>query len=201
VRPTATRTGGRSSGCDRRSPRGTTDEEARGIARVPRPCGSTGPRSASDVGGQLSCKVEVVGNDPKADESDLMRNTATASCESRARAARPSCSAALPGSSRDRSSPRREGGPTDPWFAVDDIEDVVARLRTHGVELVGELAQCEDTIGSATSATTRASSGWPSSSAEGHRRDRAPKHLPACRARPPMGQGHHTPRHAGWAGR
>jgi len=26
-------------------------------------------------------------------------------------------------------------------FAVDDIEDVVARLRTHGAELVGELAQ------------------------------------------------------------
>jgi predicted enzyme related to lactoylglutathione lyase len=29
-------------------------------------------------------------------------------------------------------------------LAVDDIEDVVARLRTHGAELVGELAQCED---------------------------------------------------------
>jgi catechol 2,3-dioxygenase-like lactoylglutathione lyase family enzyme len=29
-------------------------------------------------------------------------------------------------------------------FAVDDIEDVVARLRTHGAELVGELAQSEN---------------------------------------------------------
>ena len=29
-------------------------------------------------------------------------------------------------------------------FAVDDIEDVVARLRTHGADLVGELAQYED---------------------------------------------------------
>ncbi|HZG69478.1 MAG TPA: VOC family protein, partial [Herpetosiphonaceae bacterium] len=29
-------------------------------------------------------------------------------------------------------------------FAVDDIEDVVARLRTHSAELVGELAQYED---------------------------------------------------------
>ena len=29
-------------------------------------------------------------------------------------------------------------------FAVDDIEDVVARLRTHGAELVGELAHYED---------------------------------------------------------
>jgi hypothetical protein len=29
-------------------------------------------------------------------------------------------------------------------FAVDDIEDVAARLRTHGAELVGELAQYED---------------------------------------------------------
>jgi catechol 2,3-dioxygenase-like lactoylglutathione lyase family enzyme len=29
-------------------------------------------------------------------------------------------------------------------FAVDDIEDVLARLRTHGAELVGELTQYED---------------------------------------------------------
>jgi catechol 2,3-dioxygenase-like lactoylglutathione lyase family enzyme len=29
-------------------------------------------------------------------------------------------------------------------FAVDDIEDVVARLRTHGAELVGELVRYED---------------------------------------------------------
>ena len=29
-------------------------------------------------------------------------------------------------------------------FAVDDIEDVIARLRTHGAELVGEMAQYED---------------------------------------------------------
>src|SRR3712207_2189985 len=29
-------------------------------------------------------------------------------------------------------------------FAVDDIEDVVARLRRHGAELVGEIAQYED---------------------------------------------------------
>jgi catechol 2,3-dioxygenase-like lactoylglutathione lyase family enzyme len=29
-------------------------------------------------------------------------------------------------------------------FAVDDIEDVVTRLRTHGAELVGEMAQYED---------------------------------------------------------
>jgi catechol 2,3-dioxygenase-like lactoylglutathione lyase family enzyme len=29
-------------------------------------------------------------------------------------------------------------------FAVDDIDDVVARLRTHGAELVGEVAQFED---------------------------------------------------------
>ncbi|BCB85840.1 VOC family protein [Phytohabitans suffuscus] len=29
-------------------------------------------------------------------------------------------------------------------FAVEDIEDVVARLRTHGAELVGELVQYED---------------------------------------------------------
>jgi predicted enzyme related to lactoylglutathione lyase len=29
-------------------------------------------------------------------------------------------------------------------FAVDDIEDVVGRVRTHGAELIGELAQYED---------------------------------------------------------
>jgi catechol 2,3-dioxygenase-like lactoylglutathione lyase family enzyme len=29
-------------------------------------------------------------------------------------------------------------------FAVDDIEDVVARLQAHGAELVGELEQYED---------------------------------------------------------
>ena len=29
-------------------------------------------------------------------------------------------------------------------FAVEDIEDVVARLRAHGAELVGEVAQYED---------------------------------------------------------
>ena len=29
-------------------------------------------------------------------------------------------------------------------FAVDDLDDVVARLRNHGAELVGEIAQYED---------------------------------------------------------
>nr|WP_322780483.1 VOC family protein [Frankia sp. Cas4] len=29
-------------------------------------------------------------------------------------------------------------------FAVEDIEDILARLRTHGAELVGELEQYED---------------------------------------------------------
>jgi catechol 2,3-dioxygenase-like lactoylglutathione lyase family enzyme len=29
-------------------------------------------------------------------------------------------------------------------FAVDDVDDVVARLRAHGAELVGEIAQYED---------------------------------------------------------
>lgn len=30
-------------------------------------------------------------------------------------------------------------------FAVDDIEDVLARLRAHGAELIGEVTQYEDT--------------------------------------------------------
>jgi predicted enzyme related to lactoylglutathione lyase len=29
-------------------------------------------------------------------------------------------------------------------FAVDDIDDVIARLRTHGAELVGEVVQYKD---------------------------------------------------------
>lgn len=29
-------------------------------------------------------------------------------------------------------------------FAVDDIDDVIARLRAHGAELIGEVAQYED---------------------------------------------------------
>jgi hypothetical protein len=29
-------------------------------------------------------------------------------------------------------------------FAVDDIDDVLTRLRTHGAELVGEIAQYQD---------------------------------------------------------
>ena len=43
-------------------------------------------------------------------------------------------------------------------FAVDDIEDVLARLQAHGAELVGEVVQYEDLIGSAMSAAPRASS-------------------------------------------
>src|SRR5512133_3844420 len=31
-------------------------------------------------------------------------------------------------------------------FAVDDLDDVVARLRAHGAELVGEVVQYEDTV-------------------------------------------------------
>ncbi|MER6221217.1 VOC family protein [Streptomyces sp900105755] len=31
-------------------------------------------------------------------------------------------------------------------FAVDDIEDTVARLRPHGAELVGEIARFEDSV-------------------------------------------------------
>ena len=31
-------------------------------------------------------------------------------------------------------------------FAVDDLDDVIARLRTHGAELVGEIAQYEEFV-------------------------------------------------------
>jgi len=40
-------------------------------------------------------------------------------------------------------------------FAVDDIDDVVARLRAHGAELVGEVEQYEDSYRPATSAAPR----------------------------------------------
>src|SRR5712691_1926630 len=52
-------------------------------------------------------------------------------------------------------------------FAVDDIDDVVARLRSHGAELVGEIAQYEDKYRLCFLVALRASSSdWPSSSAE-----------------------------------
>ncbi|GAB3644866.1 VOC family protein [Streptomyces sparsus] len=47
-------------------------------------------------------------------------------------------------SSEPKDAPANTLGIRRVMFAVDDIEDVVARLRTHGAELVGELAQYED---------------------------------------------------------
>ncbi len=32
------------------------------------------------------------------------------------------------------------------WVAVDDIDDTIARLRAHGAELLGEVAQYESTF-------------------------------------------------------
>jgi catechol 2,3-dioxygenase-like lactoylglutathione lyase family enzyme len=54
-------------------------------------------------------------------------------------------------------------------FAVDDIDDVVARLRSHGAELVGEVRSTRTSTGSASCVALRlraSSSDWPSSSAE-----------------------------------
>ena len=45
---------------------------------------------------------------------------------------------------RPRNPPPNTLGLHRVMFAVEDIEDVVARLLTHGAELVGELAQYED---------------------------------------------------------
>ena len=47
-------------------------------------------------------------------------------------------------SSEPRNAPANTLGIRRIMFAVDDIDDVVARLRTHGAELLGELAQYED---------------------------------------------------------
>ena len=50
-------------------------------------------------------------------------------------------------------------------FAVDDIDDVVARLRSHGPELVDEIVQYEDVYRLCSYVALRASSSdWPSSS-------------------------------------
>jgi catechol 2,3-dioxygenase-like lactoylglutathione lyase family enzyme len=47
-------------------------------------------------------------------------------------------------SSEPQNAPANTLGIRRIMFAVDGIDDVVARLRTHGAELVGEMAQYED---------------------------------------------------------
>ncbi|MBB4956409.1 VOC family protein [Micromonospora polyrhachis] len=47
-------------------------------------------------------------------------------------------------SAEPKNAPANTPGIRRIMFAVDDIEDVLARLRTHGAELVGELEQYED---------------------------------------------------------
>ncbi len=52
-------------------------------------------------------------------------------------------------------------------FTVDDIDDTLARLRKRGAQLVGDVVQYEDAIGSVTSAAPKDfSSGSPKSSAK-----------------------------------
>lgn len=61
-------------------------------------------------------------------------------------------------------------------FAVEDIDDVVARLRSHGAELVGEIAQLKTATGSASCVALRASSSdSPSNSAEASTWKRLPQ--------------------------
>ena len=47
-------------------------------------------------------------------------------------------------STEPKSAPANALGIRRIMFAVDDIEDVLARLRAHGAELVGDVAQYED---------------------------------------------------------
>ena len=47
-------------------------------------------------------------------------------------------------SSEPRNAPANTLGIRRIMFAIEDIDDVIARLRTHGAELVGDLAQYED---------------------------------------------------------
>ena len=66
-------------------------------------------------------------------------------------------------------------------FAVDDIDDVLARLQAHGAELVGEVVRTRTPTGSATSAAPRASSSrWPSRSADGRRDETTAGTMPAA---------------------
>jgi hypothetical protein len=72
-------------------------------------------------------------------------------------------------------------------FAVDDLDDTLARLRRHGAQLVDEVVQYEDVYGSATSEAPRAfSSGWPSKSADArHALRRHSRTLAQARRLPP----------------
>jgi catechol 2,3-dioxygenase-like lactoylglutathione lyase family enzyme len=45
-----------------------------------------------------------------------------------------------------RNTPHNTIGMHRVMFAVDDLDDVVARLRPHGAELVGEIAQYQDSV-------------------------------------------------------
>ncbi len=47
-------------------------------------------------------------------------------------------------SAEPKTAPANTLGIRTIMFAVDDIDDVIARLRAHGAELVGEVAQYED---------------------------------------------------------
>ena len=47
-------------------------------------------------------------------------------------------------SSEPHNAPANTLGIRRIMFSVEDLEDVIARLRTHGAELVGEVAQYED---------------------------------------------------------
>jgi predicted enzyme related to lactoylglutathione lyase len=71
------------------------------------------------------------------------------------------------GAGGDRHAPANTPGIRRLTFAVDDIDAVVASVRAHGGELVGEGSATRTAIGSATSAARRgSSSSWRSGSAE-----------------------------------
>jgi catechol 2,3-dioxygenase-like lactoylglutathione lyase family enzyme len=49
-----------------------------------------------------------------------------------------------PATTAEPNAPANTFGLRRVMFAVDDIDDVVARMRAHGAELIGEVAQYED---------------------------------------------------------
>ena len=84
-------------------------------------------------------------------------------------------------------------------FAVDDLDDTLARLRRHGAQLVDEVVQYEDVYRLCYVRAPRAfSSGWPSRSADTRQRSGViPEHWPTGVFLDPTKTGLSSPRNRG----
>ena len=85
-----------------------------------------------------------------------------------------------------RNAPANALGYLRVMFAVDDLDDTLARLQEHGAQLVDEVVHSKTCIGSATSEASRAfSPRWPSRSVG--RRDRGDGATSSCASLPVSG--------------